>query len=77
MTFKAVVEEVDKRSNRPFQTNPPASLDEMFMTHAPELRIVADEIRQLSALLHEVAFGEALDLPFEARDAKNLGEHET
>src|SRR5437588_3259168 len=52
-----------------------SGLDEVLAPHAAKLGIVADEISELCALLHEVARGEARDFLLEGADAEQLGQH--
>ena len=58
------------------QPDAPAGLLEMLATHAAELRIVADQVRELAPLLHQVAAGEAVDFLLKARRADQLAQHD-
>ena len=49
-------------------------LDQVLLAHAAELGVVADEVGQLPALVHEVARGQALDLRLEIGGADQLAE---
>jgi hypothetical protein len=47
----------------------------MLASHAAEVGVVANQVREFCALLDEVAPGEAFDLVPEARDPEKLREH--
>ena len=51
----AALEELDQRRNVAAQPDPPAGLLEVLAADAAELGIVADQVGQLPALLHQVA----------------------
>ena len=61
----ATREELDERRDVAPQPHATARLLEVLAPHAAELRIVANQICQLAALLHEVAPRKARHLLFE------------
>ena len=67
----------DSAGDAALQTDPPASLDQVFVTHAAKLRVVPNEIGQLAALLDEVGQRQPRHLLLELGDAKHLGENQT
>ena len=71
---EAALEKVHERGDVAAQPDAPAGFDEVLAAHAPELRIVANQVRQLAALLHEVARRQPLDLLLEIRDPEQLAE---
>jgi len=52
-------------------------LDQIFSAHAPKLRIVAQQVRELGAFLHEIEPRQVRDLVLKAGDAEHLAQHET
>src|SRR5262249_7199764 len=69
-------EHVDERRNVPAETDAAPRLFEVLTTDASKLRIVANQVRELSALLHEVAARATLDFLLKAGCADQLAEHE-
>ena len=68
---QAVLEKVDQRRDVLPQPDPPARLDQVFPPNASELRVVPDQVRELAALLDEIARGEARDLVLEPGTPSN------
>ena len=68
----ALREHVDERGDVAAQPDPAPCLFEVLAAHAAKLRVVADEICELAALMHEVAASEAGDLFFKTRGADEL-----
>src|SRR3989442_1734292 len=58
----AALQELDKVLDVLLQAHPLARLDQMLLTHTAELRVVAEQVGELGALLHEVDLGEPRDL---------------
>ncbi len=58
----ATLQELDKVLDVLLQAHPLARLDQMLLTHTAELRVVAEQVGELGALLHEVDLGEPRDL---------------
>ena len=75
MSFDASLEEVEQRGNVAAQPHATARLFEVLAPHAAKLRIVPNEVRQLAALLHEVAARKPVDLLLEPRRADQLAQH--
>jgi hypothetical protein len=48
----------------------------MLAANTPKLRIVADEISELAALLHQVAARETRDALLESADTHELAQHD-
>ena len=77
VAIDAALEEFDERRQTLLEAYALAGFDEMFAAHAAELRIVADEIGELAALLHEMAGREAGDLLLEVGDSEQLAQLES
>src|SRR5439155_8582108 len=73
----AMVEELDQALDVVLEMHPLARLDQMLAAHAPELRIVAKQVRELGALLDEVDAGESRDLLPEARGTDQLAQNDS
>ncbi len=52
-----LAQEFHEARNRPLEAHAPAGLDEVLAAHAAILRVMADQVGQLTALLHEIATG--------------------
>src|SRR5690606_27828908 len=72
----AALEEVDEGAQSTLETHALAGFGEVFATHAAVFGIVTDQVGELTALLHQVAAGEAGDLLFEAANAEQLAQLE-
>src|SRR3979411_1449777 len=59
----------------PFAPHRAARLEQMLAPDAAKVRVVADEISQLTALLNEIAARQTRDLLLEAPDAQELTQH--
>ena len=70
----AALEKVDERRDVAAQPHAPAGFLEVLAPHAAELRIVANQVGELAALLDEVAPGQPVDLLLEAGGANQLAE---
>jgi len=70
-------EKVDERSNVGAQPHTATGLLEMLLSNAAELRIVPNQIRELSTLLHEVRPREAIHFLLEVRRTYQLTQHDT
>ena len=66
MPVEAALEEVDERRDVAAQPHAPAGLLEVLAPHAAKLRVVANQVGELAALLHEVAAREPVDLLLES-----------
>ena len=55
----------------------PTGFREMFAADASKLGVVPDEIRELSALVHQVAAPQSLHLCFESRHAEQLAQDDS
>ena len=69
----APVQELDEGGDVVLQSHAASGFGQVLGSNASELGIVADEVRQLAALLDEVAAGEAGHLLLKARGADQLG----
>ncbi len=69
------VEKVDERLDVAAQPNAPSGLLEVLAPHAPELRVVTNQVRQLAPLLDQVAPGQPVDLFLEAGGANQLAQY--
>ena len=76
VTVGAAFETLDQGRNVRSQAHELARLDQMLAPHPTELGIVADQIRQLAALLDQVAAGEAVNLVLEIRYAQELAQNQ-
>jgi len=56
-----LAQEVNQRRNRALESNTAPGLDQVLVANATEFRIVADEVREFSALLNKIAAGKASD----------------
>ena len=74
--MEAALEEFDERRDIVPEPHAPAGLLEVFPPNAPELGIVANQVRELAALLDEVAAREASTFCWKPRGADELTEHE-
>ena len=72
----AGIETLDEALDVFLQSHPLPGLDQMLAAYAPELGIVAQEVRELGALLHEVNVREAGNLFSKVRYADQLAEDE-
>src|SRR6202158_300976 len=54
-------QEVNQSRNRALESNTAPRLDQVLVANTAEFRVVADEIREFSALLHQIAAGQASD----------------
>src|SRR5205814_9156244 len=77
MVFQPAVQQLHQQRDVLAQPHAAPRLHEVLAAHAPELRVVANEVGQLSALLHEVARGEAGDLLLERGGADDLAQDDT
>src|ERR1700690_1794598 len=73
----AAVQEVDQCRNRTLEANATPGLHQMFRTNAAKFRIVADQIGQLAALLHEIAVGKPGDTVLKSGYAQQLAQYES
>ena len=69
-----VEEQLGEQPDVVLETNPLAHLDEMLPAHAAVFGIVQQQVRELSALLHQVDAGEPGDLLVEGRGAEQLAQ---
>src|SRR5688572_3086705 len=72
----ARIEVLDEALDILLQSHLPPGLDQVFATDAPEFGIVTKEVRELGALLHEVALGKAGDFLLKVRYADQAAENE-
>src|SRR6476660_10293839 len=59
------------------QTDLFACFDQVVAPHTAELRIVQDQVRELSALLYQVNLGQSPDFVMEAVNTDQIGEHDS
>ena len=71
---EAAIQEVDERGNAAAQPDAPARLRQVLAADAPERRVVANQVRELPALVDQVARGEAVDLALEIRHAEEVAQ---
>src|SRR5579872_1068090 len=68
------LKEARELADRALEPHPPSGLDEMLEAHAPEVRIVAYEVGELTTLLHEIAACQSAHFVLEAPDSEELRE---
>jgi hypothetical protein len=71
------VQEVDESRDVFSETHPPTGFNQMFLTNAPEFRVVTNQVRELTALLDQVGPGEPVDFFLEPGDSNQLAHNQT
>src|SRR6185503_5361932 len=71
----AVLQKVGEQRDVTLETNLPADLDQILLTHAPEIGIVSQQVGQLRTRLHEIQARKVGDSFLEIGNAEHLGEH--
>ena len=74
VTLDAAREEIDELRNVVLQPDAAAGLDQVLAPDAAKLRIVPDQIRELSALMDEIAAPPVPRPSLELRDAEQLAQ---
>src|SRR5512144_2939605 len=77
MSVDAVGEQLRELADVVFEPDVPPDFYEVVTAHAAELRVVAEQICELSTLLHEVEARQAGDLLVEAANAQHLAQEAT
>ena len=72
----AVREEIDELRDVVFQTDAAAGLDQVFAPDAAKLRIVPDQIGELSALVDEITAPQSFDFGVETQVRQAVREHD-
>jgi hypothetical protein len=67
-------QKLDERRDVAAQADAAAGLDQVLAADAAKLGVVADQIRELAPLLHEIRRRKALDLALKIRHADQFGE---
>ncbi len=77
MAVDAGREDVEERLDVPLEPDLPPHLGEVLPPHATVLRVVQEQVGQLSSLLHEVGIREPVDLVLEPGPVEQLAQHLT
>src|SRR5207247_619928 len=71
---ESAIEEIDERSNILAEADPASRFNQVLAPNHAEFRVVTDQVRQLSALLNEIARAEPVDFLAKVRDANQIAQ---